>query len=328
MREGYSARYSVRYSVRSNEGKAESLLCRLLDEQNDALRDMTPYCNSPCCSKDERRNTMEEERQGTPATRNPRRQLEFLAAHMPPRDLDVLSDIGIRRYMTSGQICRLRFGTAGTPGSAQRIANRVINRLKGHGLVISLNRRIGGKRGGSGDNIWALTPAGFRLLHLDEENQPRKRNFEPSQRLMEHTLAIVELDIQLRSMEGVAITEAQFEPACWRKYDERRLKPDYYAATAVGRFEDHWFFEIDLATETPYKVVDKCKQYQDYYYSNEELRRIGIFPRVVWVTPDEKRRETIRRHIREDRALTAKKLFFVIVPGELEHMVRTGEMPL
>ena len=256
------------------------------------------------------------------------RQLEYLAVNMPPRDMDVLRDIEARRYMATGQICRLRFGTAGTPGSARRIANRVTNRLKEHGLLVSLNRRVGGVRGGSGDNIWSLTPAGYKLLHLDEEGLPRKLNFEPSQRFAEHTLAVTELDVQLRGIEGVEVKEVQFEPACWRDYGQNRLKPDYYAFTAVGRFEDHWFFEIDLATEKPQKVTAKCKQYQDYYYSNEELRRIGIFPRVVWVTPDEKRRDTIRRHIREDRALTAKKLFFVIVPGELEHMVRTGEMPL
>ena len=266
-------------------------------------------------------------RRAVPATRSSARKLELLAEQLQPRDRAVLRDIEVRRYVTSGQIRRLWFGGAGKPGTAQRNANRALGRLHERGLITPLKRHIGGVRGGSHENIWSLTPAGYRLLHL-EEGLPRKLNFEPSQRFAEHTLAVTELDVQLRGIESVEVKEVQFEPACWRDYGQNRLKPDYYAFTAVGRFEDHWFFEIDLATEKPQKVTAKCKQYQDYYYSNEELRRIGIFPRVVWVTPDEKRRETIRRHIREDRALTAKKLFFVIVPGELEHMVRTGEMPL
>jgi len=263
---------------------------------------------------------MEEAKQ----TRISLRQLKLLAEQMPSRDLDVLRDIEARRYMTSGQICRLRFGSAGTPGSAQRIANRVINRLKGHGLIVPLNRRIGGVRGGSVDNIWAQTPAGFRLLHLDEDNTTRKRVFEPSQRFAEHTLAVTELDVQLRSIQGIAVVEVQFEPDSWRDCGQRSLKPDLYAVTSVGDYEDYWFFEVDLATESPLRVVAKCMQYQEYYYSGVEQRMTGVFPRVVWVVPNSKRRESVWRHMREDRALKEKDLFLIILPDELEHLVRTG----
>ena len=254
-------------------------------------------------------------------------QLEFLAMHMPPRDLDVLRDLEIRRYMTSRQICRLRFGTASTPGSAQRIANRALNRLRGHGLIVSLNRYVGGVRGGSRDNIWALTPAGYRLLHLGEENLLRKLNFEPSQHFSEHTLAVAELDVQLRGIEGVAVTEVQFEPACWREYRQCRLKPDFFVVTSVGEYEDYWFFEIDLTTERPTRVVAKCVQYQDYFHSGIEQRKTGIFPRVVWVAPDKKRQEDLRRYIREGKAIQLKDLFLVITMDELEHLIREGVTP-
>ena len=262
---------------------------------------------------------MEEARQG----RISLRQLELLADQLPSRDLDVLRDIEARRYMTSGQICRLRFGTAGTPGSAQRIANRVLNRLKGHGLIEHLKRRIGGVKGGSGDYIWALTPAGFRLLHLDDDLSIRY-GFEPSQRFAEHTLAVTELDMQLRSIQGIAVVEVQFEPDSWRDCGQRSLKPDLYAITSVGDYEDYWFFEVDLATESPLRVVAKCMQYQEYYHSGVEQRKTGVFPRVVWVVPNSKRRESVWRHMREDRALKEKDLFLIILPDELEHLVRTG----
>ena len=254
-------------------------------------------------------------------------QLDFLSRELPPRDLDVLLDIEARRYMTSGQVCRLRFGTASTPGSAQRIANRVLNRLKGHGLIVPLQRRIGGVRGGSSEYIWALTPAGYRLLHLEEDDLTRKLNFEPSQRFAEHTLAVTELDMQLRSIQGVSVMEAQFEPDNWRDCGKNRLKPDYYAITSVGEYEDYWFFEIDLATVKPFRVVEKCMQYQEYYYSGVEQHKTGIFPRVVWVAPDKKRQEDLRRYIREGKTIQLKDLFVVITMDELEHLIREGVTP-
>ena len=261
----------------------------------------------------------------TKITRSSLRQLEFLAAELPPRDLDVLQIVEERRYITSGQVRRLRFdGEAGSPGSAQRIANRVLQRLNGHGLIVPLDRRIGGVRGGSGKNVWALTPAGFRLLHLYDEGLPRKRGFEPSRRFEAHTLAIAELDAQLRGIAGVTVTQAQFEPACWREYNGRRLKPDYFVVTCCGDYEDFWFFEIDLATETPSQIVLKCEQYQDYYSSGTEQRASGVFPRVVWVVPDGKRRAAIERHIRASRTLRQKDLFLIVLPDELEHTIREG----
>jgi len=313
---------SDRYSDQSDEQGAENLVCRPIEARNSTLRDMTP---SHIHGYFEREGPgggliMDE----TKETRSSLRQLEFLAANLPPRDLDILRDIEARRYMTSGQIRRLRFWDASTPGSAQRIANRVTSRLKGHGLIFPLDRRIGGVRGGSGENVWALTPSGFRLLRLDDSNLPRKRGFEPSRRFEEHTLAIAELDVQLRSIAGVTVTQAQFEPACWREYNGRRLKPDYFTVTVSGNYEDFWFFEIDLATESPSQVVAKCEQYQDYYRSGVEQRATGIFPRVVWVTLNSKRRESIERHIRASRTLRQKDLFLVILPNELDPTIRRG----
>lgn len=257
----------------------------------------------------------------TKMTRTSLRKLEDLAANLPSRDLDVLRDIEARRYVTSGQVQRLRFGSA----SAQRIANRVLNRLKYHGLVTALPRRIGGVRGGSGDIVWALTPAGFRLLHLDDVNQPRRKWFAPSRRFEEHTIAIAELDVQLRGIAGVTVTAAQFEPACWRDYGNgHKLKPDLYAVTESGEYQDCWLFEVDSGVEMPSQVMKKCMEYQDYYHSGMEQRATGIFPRVVWLVPDSKRKETIQRYIRENPALRQKGLFLVIVPEELEPLIRKG----
>ena len=252
------------------------------------------------------------------------RRLQQLTIQLPPRDLDILRDLEERRYMTSGQIARKHFSHASNETSAQRSANFVINRLKKHGLIIALARRIGGVRGGSKGFVWSLTSSGYRLLHLDGEEIPRRRAFEPSPHFVEHTLALSELDLQLRDFDGITVMEIQLEPACWRDSNGATLKPDLFAVTSDGEYDDHWFFELDLATETPARVVDKCRQYQTYCRTNTEQSKYGVFPLVVWIAPNERRKASLREHIQQCAELTFKNLFTVILPDELEALIRKG----
>ncbi len=50
------------------------------------------------------------------------------------------------------------------------------------------------------------------------------------------------------------------------------LKPDLFAATKSDGYEDRWFIEIDLSTESPSTIIGKCDRYRDYYRSSK--RRI------------------------------------------------------
>jgi len=136
-------------------------------------------------------------------------------------------------------------------------------------------------------------------VNLGSDSQPRKRNFEPSPHFVNHTLAVSELNVQLMGMAGIAVVDVQFEPNCWRTYSGNTLKPDLYAVTSDGEYEDSWFFEIDLATEAPSRILSKCEQYQDYYRSGVEQSDYGVFPKVVWIIPDSKRRDSLQGHIRQ-----------------------------
>ena len=84
------------------------------------------------------------------------------------------------------------------------------------------------------------------------------------------------------------------------------------------------FFELDLATETPARIVGKCLQYQTYYRGNTEQRKYGVFPLVVWIVPNERRQSSLREHIRQCAGLQHKNLFTVILPDELEFLVTGG----
>jgi hypothetical protein len=72
------------------------------------------------------------------------------------------------------------------------------------------------------------------------------------------------------------------------------LKPDAYAVLMVDGYEDHWFFEIDLATEAAPTVARKCAVYRGYWQSGTEQARGGVFPRVLWLAPDERRADVLR----------------------------------
>jgi hypothetical protein len=210
-------------------------------------------------------------------------------------------------------------------------ANRGLKKLRELGLTGALERRIGGVRAGSGSRIWYLTDGGERLLRLDGGvTRPRRRFFEPSPHFLSHTLAVAECYVQLTEIcggRGLELTAPDLEPSCWRPFNHIgkmvTLRPDLFAVTVCGEYEDRWFFEMDLSTEAPIRVMEKCRRYHDYYRSGLEQQRHEVFPLVVWIVPDEARKTSLTAHIR-DEFKKQPRIFIVITPDELEALIRQG----
>ena len=231
----------------------------------------------------------------------------------------------------TGQVQRLIFTNAATSTAALRAASRCLKKLKSLGLVCTLTRRIGGVRAGSGSLVWYLSHAGERLLRLhDHKPLPSRRFFEPSPYFLAHTLAVSEISLRLTELcrgQDMVLSALQSEPECWRSYSEHgthlSLKPDLYAVTVSGEYEDRWFFEVDLDTESPAKVIEKCQRYHQYYRTGLEQKAAGVFPLTVWIVPDQGRRDRLAAAI---RAAFDKqpRLFAVITGDELAHLVRYG----
>jgi len=120
------------------------------------------------------------------------------------------------------------------------------------------------------------------------------------------------------------LTALQVESDCWRTYSEYgtllSLKPDLYSITTSGQYEDRWFFEVDLCTESPTKIIAKCERYHKYYRSCLEQQESGVFPLTVWIVPTVERKEKLIAHIWEafDKQ---PRLFAVITRDELEHLI-------
>jgi hypothetical protein len=252
-----------------------------------------------------------------------RKKLKQIAKTLNGHDREILRSIYRFRYLTTGQLRRLHFRESATPTAATRAANRATARLRKLSLIDCLERRIGGVRAGSGSFIWGLTEAGFKLFET-RKNPARKRFFEPSTKFMAHTIAVAELYIRLSEMPDVEVEAVEAEPDCHRQYAgiggaPLKLKPDLYAVTLWGEFEDHRFFELDLATESVSRIIRKCGQYLDYYRSGHEQRANGVFPFVAWIVPSEKRKEAVVRRMREELSDTA--IFLVVTPCELRELV-------
>ena len=127
------------------------------------------------------------------------------------------------------------------------------------------------------------------------------------------------------------LTALELEPDCWRNYRSRgvhrTLKPDLYAAAVSDDCEDRWFLEVDLDTESPKKVKEKCEWYHQYYRSGIEQEKYGMFPLTIWIVPNADRKERLLYHLREAFAAEPVKLFTVITIEELPVLLQKGGNP-
>ncbi len=229
-----------------------------------------------------------------------RRQLAELRQQLSDRDLAVLRSVAALHFVTARQLERLHFthGHA-TALAAARACRRSLARLHDLTLLDRLERRIGGVRAGSASFVYALSPTGSRLLG----DSNRRRSREPSLAHLAHVLDVAELVVRLheRSRPGdVELLSVETEPACWRTFidthqRQRTLKPDIRVTLGVGVHELHWFVEVDRGSEHRPALTRKIRAYVTAWEDEGEQTRAGVFPRVLWLAPDNRRVLAITR---------------------------------
>ncbi|MEI8080555.1 MAG: replication-relaxation family protein [Actinomycetes bacterium] len=237
-----------------------------------------------------------------------RRDLASLTEYLTERDKAVLDSIEQYRLLSTRLIQRLYFADGhATAGAATRACTRVLARLQGHGLIVHLDRRIGGVRRGSAGYVWQLAATGERLIRETHGGEVRKRFLEPSGRFVKHTLAVAEMAVRLHESTLAGrfdLVTLDTEPQCWRPFlggHGRReiVKPDLFVVTANGEYEDHWFIEVDLASEHLPAISKKLRSYLSYAATGIEQSQHEMFPAVLWVVPDEQRGAQIQQAIDE-----------------------------
>lgn len=227
------------------------------------------------------------------------RRLAALSEELSAKDLDVVATLSRMRLATTGQLERLHWAD-GQPVTRARRCRRTLERLVRLGVLVRLERRIGGVRSGSASYIYALGVAG---QHLNGSVGPAggrsvRRPWTPSLPFVTHILAVTELYVQLveRSRDDLDLELVRFdtEPACWRSYGGPSggrlvLKPDAYCVLARADYEEHRFIEVDRATESLTTIAKKLTAYRQYWMSGQEQHRQGVFPGVLFIVPDQRR---------------------------------------
>ena len=215
-------------------------------------------------------------------------------------DLAVMRFLSEVRLATGHQVAR-RLWASGAPTDAQaRAARRCLARLEGAGVVQRLGRRMGGVRGGSTSIVYALGPAGRRLL-IREGFVPRRLS-DVGERYLAHALGITELIVRLAEADRdgtMEIIEVQPEPACWRGFlagigKRIVLKPDLFLRIGAGALEDRYFCEVDPASESAAAIRRKADRYVHYLAEGSEQSNHGVFPRVLFTAPNQHRLELLR----------------------------------
>jgi hypothetical protein len=115
---------------------------------------------------------------------------------------------------------------------------------------------------------------------------------------VDHVLAVSELYVRLRESERsgeLELLSFEAEPACWRRWqrvsgEQIAVKPDVFVILGIGEIELHQFVEVDRSTESGTVLRRKLMAYVDYWQAGVEQAHRGIFPRVVWLVPDEHRK--------------------------------------
>lgn len=228
-----------------------------------------------------------------------------------PRDVSLAQHVAELRYLTGGQLARLCFA-----GTTPRTARQGLLRLTRLGILDRLPRPVGGVRAGSAGFVYGLGFAGQRLA--TEQGwlpERRTRSLAPGTLFVRHALAVSELHVRLIEAErrgDFDLLALDGEPACWRTDGSLVVKPDSFVRLGVGDFEYSYFIEVDRATSGSHAIGSQLERYVAYYASGREQAAHGVFPRTLWLVPDEHRADAIADSIgqlRNGRELFGVALF-------------------
>jgi len=223
------------------------------------------------------------------------RRLAQLERSLSDRDRQVLATLRRVRVATAKQLYRLHFADV-----TRRQARASLASLASRRLIARLPRVVGGAAAGSTGYVYTLDVAGTRLMRPDRGRPGRP--WSVGRAFLDHSLAVTEVYAQLVETDRdgrLQLADFAAEPACWRGFHGPGgvrvvLKPDAALRLLIGRYEDRWWIEVDRDTESRTALARKCDLYRHYWQSGlEQSRGSGVFPRVLWLVPDEHRQSQL-----------------------------------
>lgn len=206
------------------------------------------------------------------------------------REMAILGTVEMLGLVTGAQIERVHFGNLA--GRSRTVVRwRVLRRM-----TLARLLRVYPLRTGS--HAYTLGPVGERLIRQRDGlsgTRPARPRSLPSLHLIRHSLAISELIVSVIADARAhgATVDAATEPACWWTPDAGPvIRPDAYLAITADAHTDHWWIEVDQATETVATVLRQLGAYAEFArYGNGGPG--GVIPRVVVSVPTQARARAV-----------------------------------
>lgn len=221
-------------------------------------------------------------------------RINEIESNLSPKEIAILITLNEVRIATATQLERLHF-----IGETSRNRSRVLQSLTTRGLVARLERSVGGRHAGSDSYVYTLGLGGQRLLRRATEHRVRRPATVGTQ-FMAHALQVTECLVRLRDAERqgqIELLDFEAEPRCWRRFPgpggSLICKPDALVTIGIGSFRDDWSLEIDRNTEGAGAIKRQLEIYRRHWSSGVEQARRGVYPRVLWLVPNEKRHQEL-----------------------------------
>lgn len=227
-------------------------------------------------------------------------RIQGLADQLGFRDWEIVQTLSKLRVVQARQLQHLHFIDE-SPATQARRCRRYLQRLVTLGVVTRLDRVVGGVRAGSAGHIYVLSTGGLKLAARLGRPAPARsqKPTTPGAAFLGHRLAVSELYVRLVEAERdrrLELLSYDAEPDCWRRFigpggGRAWAKPDSFVELGIGpSFIDSYFVEVDRATQSSSALKEKCVAYRRYRVTGAEQERTGVFPQVVFLVPDERRK--------------------------------------
>lgn len=243
---------------------------------------------------------------------------EWVAVRLTNRDWQIVASVNLVRLLTGTQIERLFFYDLAPGRSRVASRSRALQRLVAWRVLVPLPRRIGGAGRGSTGLAFALDSTGQRLVRerlMAADQLPRvRRPGVPTERTVRHILAVSETYVALTEgsrLHGFTLATFQAEPASWWPNGlGGYVKSDAYTLLTRDEVLDHWWLELDLATESLPTLKRQLAAYVDFW-DRGQLGPGKIVPRVAIATTTPERRQAISRLVGSFASVPSE--FFLVV---------------
>lgn len=245
-----------------------------------------------------------------------------LRSQLSSRDLAIIQTLSTVRLATTRHIQALHF-TPDVPLSKARVCYRTLERLDQLSVICHLSRRVEPKRSGSAGYVYQLDRAGLILAEVKKRRIIRPHDYHYA--VIDHTLAVTDLYARLHlahKTSAVQLITFGIESKAWRG----QLRPDAFVELIAGNYRYFWFIEMDMDTQRPNKIQQKLAAYARYRGSGAEQQANGVFPKVLFLVPNENRKQQIQALI--DKQPGVDRRLFQVELQTNAYQVMKGEPSL